>query len=60
MARQRKYDLDKQTHFAKTHSEVLKGVYMTDVDSLQIIDTENKLYDEYVYTKIGGNSVPQV
>ena len=49
MARQRKYDLDKQTHFAKTHSEVLKGVYMTDVDSLQIIDTENKVYNQNHY-----------
>ena len=60
MARQRKHDLDKQTHFARTHSRVLKGVYMTDVDSLQIIDTENKVYKEYKYIKLGGKSVPDV
>ena len=60
MARQRKHDLDKQTHFARTHSRVLKGVYMTDVDSLQIIDTENKVYKEYKYITLGGKSVPDV
>jgi hypothetical protein len=49
MARQRKYDLDKQTHFAKTHREVMKGVYMSDVDSLQIIDTENQVYHQNRY-----------
>ena len=60
MARERKYDLDKQTHFARMHSELLKGIYMTDVDSLQIINTENKLYKEYDYIKIGGKSFPDV
>ncbi|MBT4904777.1 MAG: hypothetical protein HON57_06310 [Flavobacteriaceae bacterium] len=60
MARQRKHDLDKQTHFAKTHSRVLKGVYMTDVDSLQIVNTENKVYEQYKYIKINGKSIPDV
>jgi len=56
MARKRKYELDKQTHFAKTHSEVMKGHYMTDLDSIQIINTENQLYNQYTYVK----SVPMV
>ena len=54
MARQRKYDLDKQTHFAKTHRELMKGHYMTDMDSIQIINTENQLYNQYTYI----NGVP--
>ena len=49
MARQRKLDLDKQTHFARTHSRVMKGVYMSDIDSLQIIDTENQVYHQNHY-----------
>ena len=49
MARQRKYELDEQTHFAKTHREVMKGVYMSDIDSLQIIDTENQVYNQNRY-----------
>ena len=61
MARQRKYDLHKQTHFARTHSEVMpKGHYMTDVDSLQITNTENQLYQQYNYIKINGRSIPDV
>ena len=55
------YESDKQTHFAKTHQEVMKGHYMTDVDSLQIKNTENQLYQQYTYTKTNtGNSYPDV
>ena len=56
MARQRKYELDEQTHFAKTHREVMQGHYMTDIDSLQITNTENQLYQQYTFI----NSVPIV
>ena len=51
MARERKYEKEKQTHFAKTHQRVMKGHYMTDVDRLQIIDTENQVYQQYTYRK---------
>ena len=60
MARKRKYELEKQTHFARMHSELLKGIYMTDVDSLQIINTENTLYEEYDYIKRGNKTFPNV
>ena len=60
MARERKHDLDKQTHFAKTHREVMKGHYMTDVDSLQIVNTENQSYEQYNYIKINGKSIPDI
>tara|TARA_B110000285_G_C15016155_1_gene559172 strand:- start:679 stop:1149 length:471 start_codon:yes stop_codon:yes gene_type:complete len=56
MARERKYELDKQTHFAKTHRAVMKDHYMTDIDSLQIINTENQVYQQYTYI----NSIPMV
>ena len=49
MGRERKYDLDKQTHFARTHQEVMDNHYLTDIDSLQIIDTENEVYQHYTY-----------
>lgn len=51
MARERKYSLDEQTDFAKTHSRVMRGHYMTDIDSIQIVDTENKMYHQYTYKK---------
>lgn len=51
MARERKFEIEKQTHFAKTHQRVMKGHYMTDVDRLQIIDTENQVYQQYTYDK---------
>lgn len=51
MARERRYEKDKQTAFAKTHQRVMKGHYMTDIDSLQIIDTENQMYHQYTYKK---------
>lgn len=64
MARQRKHELDKQTHFARTHSRILKGVYMTDVDSLQIIDTENQVYHQNHYDNniksFYGTSIPEI
>ena len=64
MARQRKHELDKQTHFARTHSRVMKGVYMSDVDSLQIIDTENQVYHQNHYDNniksFYGTSIPEI
>ena len=51
MARQRQYNLEEQTHFAKTHQKVMQGHYMTDVDSIQIVDTENQMYHQYTYKK---------
>ena len=56
MARQRKHDLDKQTHFARTHQEVMNNHYLTDIDSLQIMDTENEVYQHYTYI----NAIPVV
>jgi hypothetical protein len=56
MARERKFEKEKQTHFAKTHQRVMKGHYMTDVDSIQLIQTENKLYQQYTYI----NNIPTV
>ena len=56
MTRKRKYDLDKQSHFARTHQEVMDNHYLTDIDSLQIIDTENQVYQHYTYV----NSMPIV
>ena len=56
MARQRKHDLDKQTHFARTHQEVMDNHYLTDIDSLQIMDTENEVYQHYTYI----NAIPVV
>jgi|TARA_B110000858_G_scaffold130488_1_gene148365 hypothetical protein len=56
MTRERKHDLDKQTHFARTHQEVMDNHYLTDIDSLQIIDTENEVYQHYTYI----NAIPVV
>ena len=56
MARERKYDLELQTHFAKTHSKVMTGQYMSDLDSIQIVNTENQLYNQYTYK----NNIPIV
>lgn len=49
MTRARKFDLERQTHFAKTHSKVMTGHYMSDLDSIQIVNTENQLYNQYTY-----------
>jgi len=51
MARERQFEKDKQTDFAKTHQRVMKGHYMTDIDSIQIVDTENQMYHQYTYKK---------
>lgn len=51
MARERQYEIDKQTDFAKTHQRVMRGHYMTDIDSIQIVDTENQMYHQYTYKK---------
>ena len=49
MSRERKYDKEQQNHFAKTHQKVMRGHYMTDIDSLQIYNTENQVYQQYTY-----------
>lgn len=50
MARKREYDKEKQTQFAKTHQKLdMKSHYMTDIDSIQIVDTENQMYHQYTY-----------
>ena len=49
MARERKYQKEQQTDFAKTHQRVMQGHYMTDIDSTQIVDTENQMYHQYTY-----------
>ena len=51
MARQRLHNIEEQTDFAKTHQRVMQGHYMTDVDSIQIVDTENQMYHQYTYKK---------
>lgn len=51
MARERRYKKDEQTDFAKTHQRVMQRHYMTDIDSIQIVDTENQMYHQYTYKK---------
>ena len=51
MARERQYEKDKQTDFARRHQEVMRGHYMTDIDNIQVIDTENQMYLQYTYKK---------
>jgi hypothetical protein len=48
MGRNREYDKDKQSDFAKKHREV-PGVYMTDLDGIiwTTNNTENQVYVEY-------------
>jgi len=51
MSRERKYEKEQQTHFARTHQKIMKGHYMTDIDRLQICDAENQVYQQYTYLK---------
>ena len=48
--RERNYDKDKQTGFAKEHLE-LEGVYLTDVDAIGYIitSTSDECYFQYAY-----------
>lgn len=52
MAREREYYHQEQNHFAKKHTTLLRGVYMSDIDGYQTVFTngENKNYMEYTYT----------
>ena len=52
MSRERKYNKDEQTHFAKKHKALLNGVYMSDVDGFTttLTNSENELYMEWTYT----------
>jgi len=45
--REREYELDKQTSFAKNHSVLGRKCLLTDVDAIQ--KTENEFYNEYWY-----------
>ena len=51
MSRERKYNKDEQTHFAKKHKALLNGVYMSDVDGFTttVTKSENEVYMEWTY-----------
>ena len=51
MSRERKYNKDEQTHFAKKHKALLNGVYMSDVDGFTttLTNSENEVYMEWTY-----------
>jgi hypothetical protein len=45
--RERKFEIDKQTSFAKNHSVLGSKCLLTDIDAIQ--STENEFYNEYWY-----------
>jgi hypothetical protein len=45
--RERKFDKDKQTSFAKNHSVLGSNCLLSDIDAVQ--STENEFYNEYWY-----------
>lgn len=47
--RERKYNLEVQTSFAKNHSLLGSKSLLTDIDSIQIAETENTLYNQYKF-----------
>ena len=47
--RERKYNLDEQSSFAKNHSLLGSKALMTDFDNIQIINTENCVYNQYKF-----------
>ncbi len=49
MSRERKYNLEEQTSFAKNHSLLGSKALMTDFDNIQIINTENCVYNQYKF-----------
>lgn len=51
--RQRIYDKGNQTSFAKNHSLLGSKSLLTDVDSVQIVETENIIYNQYKF--VGSN-----
>jgi hypothetical protein len=54
MAKKRMFKDNKATHFSEKHRDLMNGVYMTDIDSMQIVDMENQVYNQYTYI----NSMP--
>lgn len=59
MSRERKYEKDKQTGFAKEHLTNLNGVYLTDVDAIgyTVTSTSDECYLQYTY---GADSKPMI
>jgi|TARA_R110000782_G_scaffold140161_1_gene232667 hypothetical protein len=47
--RERKYNIDQQSNFAKNHSLLGSKSLLTDVDSIQIAETENSMYNQYKF-----------
>lgn len=45
--RERKFEIDNQTSFAKNHSVLGKKCLLTDIDAIHL--TENEFYNEYWY-----------
>jgi hypothetical protein len=45
--RERKYNVNEQSSFAKNHSVLVRKCLLTDVDAIQ--KTENEFYNEYWY-----------
>jgi len=54
--RERKYNIDEQSSFAKNHSLLGSKSLLTDVDSIQIAETENAIYNQYKFV----NSQPML
>lgn len=47
--RERKYNIEEQTSFAKNHSLLGSKSLLTDIDSIQIAETENTIYNQYKF-----------
>jgi hypothetical protein len=47
--RERKYNIEEQSSFAKNHSLLGSKSLLTDVDSIQIAETENAIYNQYKF-----------
>lgn len=54
--RERKYNIDEQSSFAKNHCLLGSKSLLTDVDSIQIAETENAIYNQYKFV----NSQPML
>lgn len=49
--RERLFNKEDQTHFAKTHPSLGSNAYLTDIDGIEVtsFNTENASYSQYVY-----------
>lgn len=47
--RDRKYNIEEQSSFAKNHALLGSKSLLTDVDSIQIAETENAIYNQYKF-----------